>query len=374
LHCCNPKGCGLGIIAQGQEEELVRVLCSNEKCIYSSFMHSECFSSFEEQILSCLRGMSRARNWSEKQRRQNLWTKKGYDLVYKFCTCRCGKGTLRKDLNHVMADTTPITGCIMATPTSSGIEKKKKRKKSSSLSEKPHLSGAMPHKTRTRSHGNSDSVSSDNGTNYMQPFTHRTDYSVFNRLLPRHLVNGFHIKMEDDGYAAGDDTRSLVLSSLAFHRTRTVPCILCNQSLEVFDKFPLINGTFYLSPLQSKETSLEVESVGDDPKYMSAVCISCMVGANEVICLWCNHRWNGACHQIGTMYSYDIFAAIPCCSTCVSCKHCGQPVADVTKLSMSFTQLSSQVTCPHCSNNDYHFLKSLDRFKVTTPTFPLHNS
>jgi len=41
----------------------------------------------------------RARSWSEKQRRQNLWTKKGYDLAYKACMCKCKRGHLRKDLD-----------------------------------------------------------------------------------------------------------------------------------------------------------------------------------------------------------------------------------------------------------------------------------
>src|SRR6476469_9516666 len=53
------------------------------------------------QVLSYLRTCGRARSWSEKQRLQNLWTKKGYDLAFKACDCRCGKGHIRKDLDHV---------------------------------------------------------------------------------------------------------------------------------------------------------------------------------------------------------------------------------------------------------------------------------
>lgn len=48
----------------------------------------------------------RARSWSEKQRRQNLWTKRGYDLAYRACTCKCNRGHLRKDLNWNPKETT----------------------------------------------------------------------------------------------------------------------------------------------------------------------------------------------------------------------------------------------------------------------------
>lgn len=376
LPCCNPRGCVLGPIEQAPPTVgVVRVSCSNEKCPFSSYMHLECFDTFEEYVLSCLRGMSRARNWSEKQRKQNLWNKKGYDLIFKFCTCRCGKGSLRKDLNHVISETPPMGPSHSSSSSSTtstvmiaqggGADKKKKRKKSSSLSDK---TPPTQHRTRSRSHCNSDSISSDNGLSYMQPFAHRTDYSVFNRLLPRHMVNGYHIKMEDDGYAAGDDTRSFVLSSLAYHRTNSVSCVLCDARLEVFDRFPLINGTFYLTPVQPKETSLEVESKGDDPTYMSALCLQCMVGINSVVCIYCNKKWNGSCHQIGTMYSYDLFAATPCCVSSLHCKRCHRPIADISTLSLSFTQLSSQLHCPHCSASDYHFIKPLARFKVTKST------
>ena len=68
-------------------------------------------------------------------------------------------------------------------------------------------------RSRTFGRANSDSVSSENGlvacsappalsgiaSSYMKPFVHRTDYTVFEKLVPRHLVNSYHIKMEDDG-------------------------------------------------------------------------------------------------------------------------------------------------------------------------------
>ena len=79
----------------------VRVICNNENCTVGTLMHKECFNAWETHVLGYLRSCGRARSWSEKQRLQNLWTKKGYDLAYRACSCLCARGHLRKDLNWV---------------------------------------------------------------------------------------------------------------------------------------------------------------------------------------------------------------------------------------------------------------------------------
>lgn len=353
--CCSPKCTVMtDIDPASPEPDSVKMICSNEKCIFSSFMHATCFSSFEEQMLSCLRGMSRARNWPEKQRRQNLWTKKGYDLIYKMSTCRCLKGALRRDLSFT------------------GVEDKagKRKRKKSTSSEKVGIpvrsvNGVQRSRSRTSGRSNSDSFSSENGTSYMQPFAHRSDYSIFDKVMPRHLINSYHIKMEDDGYGAGDDTRSFVLSSLAFHHTSHVDCILCSASMSVYDQFPLIDGTFFLSPVKPAECSLEVEGKGDDPSFLSAVCLHCLVGVNRVSCKFCFKLWNGNHHQIGTMYTYNILASFPCCGVSLQCNRCCQPLADPSKIQLSFSQLSSQVKCSQCGSMDYHYIKPLSHFSIS---------
>jgi len=60
-----------------------------------------CLVEWEEHVLMFLKSSGRARSWNDKQRAQNLWTKKGYDLAYKACNCTCGKGHLRKNLDYV---------------------------------------------------------------------------------------------------------------------------------------------------------------------------------------------------------------------------------------------------------------------------------
>lgn len=105
--CSLPKGClfsnGSNLehikIASEDLSDAVKVRCTNDQCPQSSFMHASCFETFEENALQHLRASGRSKSWTEKQRLQNLWTKRGYDLVYKACDCLCGHGHLKKDLD-----------------------------------------------------------------------------------------------------------------------------------------------------------------------------------------------------------------------------------------------------------------------------------
>ena len=141
--CCYPKGC---ISSDLTPSDSVRFVCNNEQCDKSGFMHGECADAFEEDILTYLRSVGRARSWSDKQRRQNIWTKKGYDLIYKCCACSCGKGHLKKDLDYKPSD-----------EGDSFQQVKSKRKKNKN--QKPLLSvspscnstgGSMPNKMQQR--------------------------------------------------------------------------------------------------------------------------------------------------------------------------------------------------------------------------------
>ncbi len=48
-------------------------------------------------------------------------------------------------------------------------------------------------------------------------FSRRADYSSFNT-LPRHKINSYHIKMEDDGNHGNDETRCFILSTLSANK------------------------------------------------------------------------------------------------------------------------------------------------------------
>ncbi|XP_037793227.1 regulator of G-protein signaling loco-like isoform X2 [Penaeus monodon] len=128
--CCVPLACGClrgyEPISLENPTGCVRVQCNNEHCTIGTLMHGECFTAWEAHVLAFLRSCGRARSWSEKQRLQNLWTKRGYDLAYRACSCLCNRGHLRKDL-----DWTP--------PTDSDDEAKTKKKKKNRQNQKPTL-------------------------------------------------------------------------------------------------------------------------------------------------------------------------------------------------------------------------------------------
>lgn len=365
LPCSCPLGCSRGNINQEcPPDGAVKVNCTNPTCPNGHFMHHNCFVAFEDSLLTVMRTSSRARNWTDKQRKQNMWTKRGYDLVFRATTCRCKKGNLRKDLDYVPVSekrTKRKSESKPHTPVSVPV-----KLSSSAGSTHKYLNGSTPKPLGTsRSSRNSDSVLSDVSSAGPTHFRHRSleDYSIFQEILPKHLVNSFHIKMEDDGYGAGDDTRSFVLSSLAANRIDSVLCVLCSHEMTVYDRYPLINGTFYLSHIALNSSTIEVEGKEEDSVFLSAVCLRCLSGCNEITCSYCDKQWDGERHQVGTMYYFDIFASFACCSKRLECLQCQHPVAEWKNL--SFSQCSRRLTCPNCGVTDYHVAKSLTTFRVT---------
>lgn len=51
-------------------------------------------------------------------------------------------------------------------------------------------------------------------------------------------------------------------------------------------------------------------------QFLTAVCMACLEGAGgrAIRCRFCTQQWDGSSLVLGTMYSYDIFAAMPCCT------------------------------------------------------------
>ncbi|XP_013414750.1 headcase protein [Lingula anatina] len=420
--CCLPTGCSIEeAINVNDPGDAVRVECNNDQCSYGNWMHRECFDAWEETVLSFLRSCGRARSWSEKQRLQNLWTKKGYDLAFKACDCKCGKGHLRKDLNYI--------------PKTNTAQKQKKHKKktdkalpvinNSSKLQQHHCNssnanvgggsngnGGYGHHTnkpnlhvriRAGSLGSTGSISptssspplsstppvlftgssNNNNTNHVNNnilkkvvsprldnmfadpgqaatgniFKRRPDLTAFNT-LPRYQQNPYHIKMEDEGPHGNDDMRCFILANLSTYKCTSVPCVLCGSDLPVFDRYPLIDGTFFLSPLRYNN-DIKVEADGR-VQYLNAACMSCLEGGCELRCCACRKRWYGNTLLLGGMYSYDIFAAMPCCQMRLTCKSCRRIILDASTGGLQFySQYSRSISCPACKNQDYHFVKPL---------------
>lgn len=450
LKCCFPGACPVKeeLIDTENVGDAVRVICNNEACGEGNWMHKSCFDSFEENVLAYLRSCGRARSWSEKQRLQNLWTKKGYDLAFKACDCNCARGHLRKDLDYVP----PVVVDNAA--------KKKHKKKSAG---KPELnSGNVPAPTRERRPSGNNNTNANininlkkngavtNGTvdnadalnknavhicktspsitiinncndkrlransisstgssppnsassvtsgsdspvppspqnssilragpkskfNFPEQFSgtdnslsngttasmfaKRCDLSAFS-ILPKHKQNPYHIKMEDDALNGTDDVHSFVLNHLSSYRISSLHCVLCKNELCVFDRYPLVDGTLFLSPQAYDNEALQVISDGR-LQYINAVCVSCLEGGNDVRCVACKRKWDGSSLLLGSMYSYDIFAAMPCCQKRLTCKHCRRAVVDVSSGLPYFSEYSHMIPCPYCKAYDYHFIRPL---------------
>nr|XP_033795183.1 headcase protein homolog isoform X3 [Geotrypetes seraphini] len=237
--CATPLICSLGRSVDLEKDDYQKIACNNEHCPYSTWMHLQCFYEWESSILVQFNCIGRARSWNEKQCRQNMWTKKGYDLAFRFCSCRCGQGHLKKDTDWYQ------------------VKRMQDEKKKKTGSEK-----AL---------GRSMSESLDDGKK-------------------------------------------------------------CRAARRLM--------------------------------HLYAVCVDCLEGVHKIICIKCKSRWDGSWHQLGTMYTYDILAASPCCQARLNCKHCGKPVIDVRIGMQYFSEYSNVQQCPHCGNLDYHFVKPFSSFKV----------
>jgi hypothetical protein len=442
-YCCYPDGCDrfrTDPICIENPGNAVRVICSNESCQEGSWMHSGCFSRWEDQVLGVLGSCGRARSWSDKQRQQNIWTKKGYDLAYKACNCKCGKGHLRKDVDYQ-----PHPNAGNADDFSGGGKRGKKlRRKSESsatasckgpivasvkvasmatttltICQDPNAyvgwngggggNGRLPLRLRTASLSSTGSNSSPpnsadtpslsnsssgwhssggrSGSSGSTPgsgsvscssssncrfdffadaeqaalgciFKRRSDYSAF-LTLPRCHQNPYHIKTEDEGPYGNDETRCFVLTSLSSHKVTEVQCVVCALRLQVYDKYPLVDGTFFLSP-QRYISTVQASHEGK-LLYLNAVCVHCMYGAfRELRCLACHTAWSGRFLLVGSMYAYDVFSAVSCCSFRAACKNCQKPVVEGGAILPYFSDYSRNLQCPHCKVDDCHFVKPLD--------------
>jgi hypothetical protein len=188
-------------------------------------------------------------------------------------------------------------------------------------------------------------------------FAKRNDLSAFS-ILPKHKQNAYHIKMEDDASTGNDDVHSFVLNHLSSYKISSLHCVLCNNELCVFDRYPLIDGTLFLSPQAYDNQAIQVIAEGR-LQYINAVCVTCLEGGNDIRCAACKRKWDGSSLLLGTMYSYDIFAAMPCCQKRLTCKHCRRAVVDVASGLPYFSEYSHMIPCPYCKAYDYHFIRPL---------------
>uniref|UniRef100_A0A3Q3RIF4 Hdc homolog, cell cycle regulator n=1 Tax=Mastacembelus armatus TaxID=205130 RepID=A0A3Q3RIF4_9TELE len=455
VQCATPLSCSLGRAVDLEKDDYQRVLCNNELCPYGNWMHLQCFYEWESSILIQFNCIGRARSWNEKQCRQNMWTKKGYDLAFRFCSCRCGQGHLKKDTDWYQVKRTQderkkkpserSTGKTGVSAGSAGavdglFDEPKKSKPTGGTG-----GGKLSHRASSQELPRRQSVDRQNSAErgataaaakspcdsqehspptsfsfsptaalgsggggaglrssrqlgeflksaiHMDPqrkhllvsgalgrgggcsvgavgvqFLRRLDLSELLTHIPRHKLNTYHVRMEDDAQAGqGEDLRRFILSALSASQRNVVNCALCHRALPVFEQFPLVDGTLFLSPSRHDEIEYDVPChLQGRLMHLYAICVDCLEGVHKIVCIKCKSQWDGSWHQLGTMYTYDILAASPCCQARLNCKHCGKPVVDVRVGMQYFSEYSNVQQCPHCGNLDYHFVKPFSSYKV----------
>jgi headcase protein len=220
--------------------------------------------------------------------------------------------------------------------------------------------------------------------------------------------------MEDEGNHGNDDTRCFILSTLAGQHKSRVTCALCEETMYVFDRYPLVDGTFFLSPMQHTKGAVEVRlkinfinksfftdnfhhqvKVEGRIQFLTCVCMGCLEKCppeRAIRCRFCGQKWDGSSLVLGTMYSYDIFMATPCCTErlkvrflllnlvfvpdynvvlILQCNSCYKPLLHPQQRLNFYSDYSHTVSCPHCHVVDTHFVKPLS-YCFTKQPFPLY--
>jgi hypothetical protein len=91
----------------------------------------------------------------------------------------------------------------------------------------------------------------------------------------------FFFQTEDEGNHGNDDTRCFILSTLASQGRSKVHCVLCEERMPVFDRYPLVDGTFFLSPRQHAKGCIEVSYEARGPLVMQLFIFFSFVFAGE---------------------------------------------------------------------------------------------
>lgn len=213
-------------------------------------------------------------------------------------------------------------------------------------------------------------------------FYSRDDWSILNH-VPFSKQNAIHIRLEDEGPYGNDETRCFLLSHFSTLGIREIACVVCASHLNIYDRFPLIDGTFYVSPVNydsltttnsDNNVACSVPAnIANKNQFIYAICLNCLHATNNkqnVKCKSCKQIWKGGSSlQIGTMYRYEIFAAFPCCQKRLNCSKCDTSIVNLKTGGLQyFSSYSDEVVCNVCSTKDFHFIKPLRKFYEITDT------
>ena len=74
-------------------------------------------------------------------------------------------------------------------------------------------------------------------------------------------------QMEDEGSYGNDDIRCFILSNLAMAKMSRTMCVVCTEPMAIYDRYPLVDGTFFLSPKQYSKACIPVRHFIPLPSY-----------------------------------------------------------------------------------------------------------
>lgn len=195
-------------------------------------------------------------------------------------------------------------------------------------------------------------------------FKKRKDLRVLKSVLSNERFREVVMKF-GDGDEGGKEIIESVHKAMKKSALSSVSCLFCAGESLVYDNFPVVDGTLFLTPVRLSHRCInfsETTSVKSE-QYMAYVCVKCMEGKTNILrCSSCAVPWNGSFFQIGTLYSYNILSSMPCCQQRVSCNKCHGSVIDLSNGEASnlfFSYFSKKASCPHCHTDDFHFVKSL---------------
>lgn len=197
-------------------------------------------------------------------------------------------------------------------------------------------------------------------------FKKRKDLRVLKLALSNERFRDVAVKF-GDGDEGGREISESVHRTLRQAKTSQVSCVNCKTNCQVYENFPIVDGTLFLTPVPRFTQCIrfveKTPSTSKVERFLSFICVGCMEG-KMLTCSSCSKAWNGSFFQVGTMYSYDILSATPCCERAVACNKCSKPVIDMSKgeaHNLYFSNFSAKTTCPHCSEEDFHFIKPLSQ-------------
>lgn len=195
-------------------------------------------------------------------------------------------------------------------------------------------------------------------------FKKRKDLRVLKSVLSNERYREVVMKF-GDGDDGGKEIIESVHKAMKNSRLSCVSCMFCSSESQVYDNFPVVDGTLFLTPVRLSHLCVNFSNTTSEKseQYMGYICVKCMEGKPTILrCSTCAVPWNGSFFQIGTLYSYNILSSIPCCQQRVSCNKCHESMIDLSSgeaENLFFSYFSKKATCPHCQADDFHFVKSL---------------